>query len=96
VEEIQGDIMKQGKRNAIARRLYAREDNEKIPSWRSDLNRILHDFNVRSIISSVRLQLTMHSQTVNVSQIHHDMKGQDGNGDKHLLVSDTRTLAATE
>jgi len=43
-------VTKQSKRNAIFRHLHAKNDKEKIAAWRLDLNRILHVFNVRSII----------------------------------------------
>ena len=43
--------MERGKRNAIARLFHAKNDKETIATWRLDLNRILHVFNVRSIAS---------------------------------------------
>ena len=51
VTEIRTNIFKQGKRNVISRRFHARNDKETITSWRLDLNRILHIFNVRSSTS---------------------------------------------
>ena len=60
VGEIQMKIVKQGKRNAVSRHLHARNDKDKIAGWTSDLNRILHIFNVRSIVS-VRLFLNLDS-----------------------------------
>ena len=41
-------IIKQGKRNAISRFLYAKVDKDQIAAWKQDLLRILHIFNVRS------------------------------------------------
>ena len=47
MEEIQKRITKQGKRNVVFRHLHAKNDKERIATWRLDLNRILHVFNVR-------------------------------------------------
>ena len=86
--EIQRNVIKQGKRNVISRHLHARNDKDKIGGWKLDLNRILHVFNVRSVVS-VRLLLTLHFQTelainthVTVSEIHHDVVNT------HAIVSE--------
>ena len=50
MEEIQQRIVKQGKRGAISRHFHAKNDKDKIAAWRSDLNRILQVFNVRTIV----------------------------------------------
>ena len=55
-------IVKQSKRGVISRLFHAKNDKEKIATWRSDLTRILHVFNVCSIVSAWR-SLTLHSQT---------------------------------
>ena len=85
--EIQGSAIKQARRNVISRHLHAKNDKEKIAVWKSDLNRILQVFNVRSIIS-VWLSLTPRSQTeltinthMAVSEIH------DGVVNTHAIVS---------
>ena len=108
--EIQIKVTEQGKRNAISRHFHARNDKENIAAWKLDLNRILHVFNVRSIIS-VRQPLILYSQTelvINthitvskthaiVSEIHRTVvKGQESNNSSNPLVSDARTLSATE
>jgi len=49
VAEIEGDITKQGKRNGISRHLHAKSDKEKVAACRSDLDKILQVFNVRSV-----------------------------------------------
>jgi len=49
--EIQRHIIKRGKRNAVSRRYYARNDKRAIATWRLDLDGILHVFNVRSVTS---------------------------------------------
>jgi len=76
--EIRRKIIKQGKRNVISRHIHARNDKEKIVSWRTDLNRILHVFSVRSI-GSVWRSLTLHSQT-------------ELGIDTHVIGSDTRVI----
>ena len=55
--EIQKKVVKQGKRNAASRLLHAWNDKKTIASWKLDLNRILHIFNVCSA-GSVRQSLT--------------------------------------
>jgi hypothetical protein len=50
VAEIQAKIIKQSERNAVSRLLHAKNDRETIAGWKSELNRILHVFNVRSVI----------------------------------------------
>ena len=76
VTEIQGQIIKRGKRNAISRRYHRKDDKEAIATWRLDLDRILHVFDVRSV-TSVRWLLISRVQTRLV-------------GNPHSTVSDTR------
>ena len=59
VAGIQEQLAKQSKRNVVSRHLHAKNDKETIAAWRSDLNRILLAFNVRSVFSAWRL-LTSH------------------------------------
>jgi hypothetical protein len=47
VAAIQERVIKKGKRNLLSRLAHAKNDKETLASWRSDLNRILHVFNVR-------------------------------------------------
>jgi len=49
VAEIEQKIIKQGRRNVNSRYLHAKDDREKIAAWRSDLDKILQVFNVRSV-----------------------------------------------
>jgi hypothetical protein len=49
VDEIQRNIIKRGKRNAISRLYHANDDKKAIATWRLDLDGILHVFNVRSV-----------------------------------------------
>jgi hypothetical protein len=52
VAEIQHKVIKQSQRGSVSRFFHAKNDKEKIVGWKSDLNRILHVFNVRSVTSS--------------------------------------------
>jgi hypothetical protein len=57
IAEIQRRIIEKGRRNLFSRLAHAKNDKDTLASWRSDLNRILHVFNVRST-GSVRQSLT--------------------------------------
>ena len=107
--EIQRRIVEQGKRGAISRYFHAKNDKDKIATWKSDLNRILQIFNVRPFVSA-RSLLTMRFQTeltINihatvsdtrniVSDIHRTIvNGQGESGSANMLVSDTGTLSVT-
>ena len=50
-KEIQKKVVKQGARSAASRFLYASDDREAVASWRNDLMRVLHIFNVCSVCS---------------------------------------------
>ena len=85
--DIRGKIIKRGKRNIISRLFHAKNDKETIASWRLDLNRILHIFNVRSVVS-VRLLLNVSLQAelavnthVNISDVRRDV------ANTHTVVS---------
>ena len=79
VAEIQRNIVKRGKRNGVTRMFHAKNDKETIATWRLDLNRILHIFNVRSItsvwpLSADHLQTELAINTnVAVSDIRHEV-----------------------
>ena len=94
----------------VSRHFHAKNDKEKIATWKSDLNRILQVFNVRSIIY-VRPFLTRHPQTelalnthatvsnthILVSDIHRTIvQGHEGSCGKNTLVSDSCTPVITE
>ena len=49
VAEIQAKVLKRGGRGRASRFLHSRDDKDAIAAWKSDLNRILHVFNVRSL-----------------------------------------------
>jgi len=49
VGEVERNVIKQRNRNAISRRLHAKNDKKKIAAWRLDLDKILQVFDVRSV-----------------------------------------------
>ena len=103
VAEIQRDVTKRGQRSGVSRVFHAKNDKETIATWRLDLNRILHVFNVRLVtLARTTLKLTVCFQTElaistsmamselqrNVSDIHRTMVGgQEGTDGKHQSVS---------
>ena len=108
--EIQRKVIKHSKRNVVYRHLLAKGDKDKIAAWRVDLEKIVRNFNVRSIVT-VRRLLTMDSQTalaintnvivaetnVIVSNINRIMVGgQGGNDGRNLMVSGARSLSTAE
>jgi hypothetical protein len=76
--EIQRKIIKKGKQNAVSRLFHAKSDKETIAGWKSDLNKILLVFNVRSVVV-VWLLLTVHSQTELALNTHTIVSGMDHN-----------------
>ena len=87
VEDIQGRIIKQDKRNVLSRHLHAKNDKERIAAWRSGLTRVLQVFNVRSAVS-VWLSLTLRSQTELVINTHVAVSGT------HTVISNTHTMVS--
>ena len=67
--EIQRDVVKRDQRNAISRLFHAKDDQDAIAAWKSDLDRILHVFDVRSI-GFARLLLIVSFQTELAVNIH--------------------------
>lgn len=49
VAAIQKEVVKQGKRSVVSRLLHAKNDKDKIASWKQDLLAVLQVFNVRSV-----------------------------------------------
>jgi tetratricopeptide (TPR) repeat protein len=101
VAEIQEKIIEKGGRNLFSRLVHAKDDKDTIASWRSDLNRILHIFNVRSAVSAW-LSLTVHFQTelaidtnANVSDVRHDVTNtRTVVVNTHAVVENTHTAVA--
>ena len=81
--EIQRKVIKQSKRNAFARLLHAKNDKETITGWKSELNRILHVFTVRSVIFP-RSSLIVNFQAELVMTTHVTVS------DTHTIVSNIR------
>ena len=78
VEEIQEEVAKQVERNVVSRFIYAMNDKWTISTWRSDLNRILRVFNVRSItfvwpFLTVRLQTQLPINTNATDKVIYDV-----------------------
>jgi len=98
--------IKQGKRNVLSRFFHATNDKETIAGWRSDLNRILLVFNVRSVMFvwllfiidlqtelAINTHITVADTHTLVSDIHRNViKNQEGNNSQHQAVGDTRGL----
>ena len=78
--QIQRSVVKLGKRNAISRLFYAKNDKDTIAAWHSDLDRILQVFKVRSMVPPLPTLLTIDFQTelavhthVAVTETRHDV-----------------------
>ena len=101
VTEIQRKVTKKGKRKLASRYFHAKNDREKITTWRSDLNKILHIFNVRSI-DYTWMSLTVHFQTelainthVTVSEIGQDVANtRTVVSDIHRGVANTQVIVS--
>ena len=59
---IQGDLVKQGKRNVISRFFRAKKDKGRIKAWRLDVDEILHALNVR-LLSHTNMLLIIFLQS---------------------------------
>jgi hypothetical protein len=85
--EIQREIVKKEKRNAISRLFHAKIDKETIAAWKSDLGKALLTFNVRSV-AVVWPLLTVRSQTELALNTHTIVSGIDHN------VANTQTMVS--
>ena len=105
VSGIQEKVVEKGGRNLLSRLAHAKNDKDTIVAWKLDLNRILHVFNVCSVIatwllladqSQTELAINTHvlvsdSHTM-VFDIHRNiLKGQEGTDEQHQSVRDTYT-----
>ena len=94
--QIQRSANEPKKRNPISRIFYANKDEATIAAWRSDLDRILHIFEVRSVVDSLSTLLTVRLQTelalhthIAVSDTHEIVSNiREGFVNTHELVSD--------
>ena len=82
---IQKNIVKQGKQNAVSQGSDEKHDNGVIASWKLDLDRILHDFTVRSI-TSVWSPLTLLFQT--------EFETYVTEAEIHRAVANTQTIVS--
>jgi hypothetical protein len=95
---IQKKIVKQGKRNAVSRAFYAKNDKDTIAAWRRDLDRILHVFNVCSdypvwcwLTTFLQTELAINTHTM-VSDIHQKvLASREGNPCKFHPVNMARS-----
>ena len=103
--QIQEKVIKRSGRNALSRAFHAKNDKETIATWRSDLNRILHVFNVRpvvftlaSLITPFQTELAMNTH-VTVTGIRHDVskivRGEVGVQVRSVNVSRIRPIGNT-
>ena len=79
VEGIRKNVTQKCERSMLSRFVNAKNDKETIATWKSDLNTLLHVFNVCPVIAA-RILLTVHSQTKLaittheiVSDVYHDV-----------------------
>ena len=49
IAEIEENVVEKSRRKLLSRLVHAKNDREVMAAWRSDLNRGLHIFNVRSV-----------------------------------------------
>ena len=82
--EIQRGVIRLGKRNAASRFLYAKDDQDSLATWKYDLIRVLHVFNVRSVgpprhplTASPQTELAMDTHFMVVDIHRNVMTGRD-------------------
>ena len=68
--QIQRSTIEPDKRNIISRTFSPKQDKAAIAAWRSDLDRIVRVFEVRSTVQSLLTLLTVHLQTELAIQTH--------------------------
>jgi hypothetical protein len=81
VAKIQGDVVKQGKRNALYRFVLPKTDKDRIAAWKQDFMRVLHVFNVRSI------GFVGHSYVNSAAPFQTELAI-----DTNMTVTDTKTI----
>ena len=100
VADIQGEVLKRGGRGRFSRFLHSRDDKDVIVAWKSDLNRLLHVFNVCSArvclvatdFSHPKTELILNTHTI-VTDIRQDVsKIREDSGVPNQPVSDLRTF----
>ena len=107
--QIQRSVAEPDKRNIFSRILNPNKDKEAIAAWRSELDRIVHVFEVCSTVRSLPTILTVHLQielalhtNVAVSNVREDVGHgvvaiREDIANTHELVSDMhRTLLKSQ
>ena len=92
--EIQKNILNQGQRNVFSRLFHAKVDKDTVATWRQDLVRVLHVFNVRTVgsvlhplIISFQTELAINTHIM-VMDLHRNAStGQETAGSQRPLVS---------
>ena len=103
--QIQRSVVEPDKRNLLSRILNPKKDKDAIAAWRSELDRIVHVFEVCSTVRSLPTLLTVHLQIelalhthIAVSNVREDVGHgvvviREDIANTHELVSDMhRTL----
>ena len=92
--KIQKEIVKLGKRSAASQAFHAKNDKDRIATWKQDLYRILHVFNVRSlafgwhlITTPFQAELAIDTHTLAVNNHHNMSAAQEGVIYRHQPVS---------
>ena len=109
VAQIQRSVVEPDKRNIFSRILNPKKDKDAIAAWRSELDRIVHVFEVCSTVCSLPTLLTVHLQmelalhtNVAVSNVREDVGHgvvviREDIANTHELVSDMhRTLLKSQ
>ena len=102
--QIQRSAVEPDKRNVISRVFNAKKDKDAIAAWSSDLNRIVHVFEVCSTVRSLPTLLTVHLQAelalhthVAVSNIHEDVVDiREDVANARKLISDVHCAMAKD
>ena len=100
--KIQKEVAKLGKRNAASQAFHVKNDKDKIATWRQDLYRILHVFNVRSLAvgwRSIRIsfqtELAIDTHMLAVNNHRNMLAGQGDVIDRYQPVSTASYLLST-
>ena len=93
LDEIQENIVKRSRGNAIFRRYRAKDDKEAIAAWRLDLSLILHVFDVRSIISMWPLLTVRFQDELGIDTRATGSAARQDAANIHTIVSEVRSDA---
>ena len=74
IAEIQEKVAEKGRRSVPSRLVHAKSDKDLISSWKSDLDRILRVFTVRSVIFRFTVANCSHSGRVDFEHSHGCLK----------------------